>query len=463
MLGLVLTAGCYGGLGGGSVPQVSEGSVDDDDGDKDDDDGPPDDDDMGSTGAAEGSSTGSAQSGSSGSDSGEEIEYGAPAHRIRIANVELNPAVSIEIYRDGAFVPVEGWNAHAPAGRRTLLRAQWELDAGWEPREIEGRLTLRGGDGTLTELAEVELVSGPSDPIDRTTTFDWIIEPELATPGVEFSIELIDPALPADTAPPAEPARVPATGLAPLSFDPAAMQLDVTLVPVQHTLSASCPDAPEPAAEHLDNFRARLHAAYPVQSVEIRVREPIGYSSSVAAGYQPLMQHLMWLRGEDGAPPQTIYYGLIDPCGEPPIGGWAWIGDHPTLDNGWMRTGVGTWFDDNDATARILVHEVGHTLGRDHVACSGEEANPDPYYPYSGGVTGSIGWDQNTGELRPADWVDFMTYCTPKFVSDYGFMYSWGPIETMTSWTAAAPPPARFATPPPATDVRISGFCGVQR
>ena len=392
-------------------------------------------------------------------DGGPEIEYGAPAHGVRIRTVELNPAVPIEIYRDRAFVPAADWNARAPAGRRTLLRAQWELDDGWEPREIEGRLTLRSGDGTLTELSETEHVGAASDPLNEALTFDWIIEPELATPEAEFSIELIDPGLPADTPPPPQPARVPAMGLAPLGFHPSSMQLDVTLVPVQHTLTSSCPDVPEPAEEHLANFRARLHAAYPVQSVEIHVREPIAYSYSVAGGYQPLMQHLMWLRGEDGAPPHTIYYGLIDPCGEPPIGGWAWIGDHPTVDNGWMRTGVGTWFEDNDATARILVHEVGHTLGRDHVACSGQETNPDFAYPHPGGVTGSVGWDQNSGELRPADWYDFMTYCTPKFVSDYGFMHSWGPIETMTGWTTPLPraPGCSWRRSSPQTFARPTG------
>ena len=71
----------------------------------------------------------------------------------------------------------------------------------------------------------------------------------------------------------------------------------------------------------------------------------------------------------------------------------------------------------------VLAHEEGHNFGRQHSPCGGV-ANPDPNYPYAGGLIGVPGWDAfaASGNLKTsADHHDVMTYCSNLWVSDYTY------------------------------------------
>jgi hypothetical protein len=76
-------------------------------------------------------------------------------------------------------------------------------------------------------------------------------------------------------------------------------------------------------------------------------------------------------------------------------------------------------------------HELGHTLGRLHVACSGREEDTDGSYPHPGGListatTGAdafFGFDSSdlaSGIYGPT-WSDIMTYCPSQWISDYTY------------------------------------------
>lgn len=91
-----------------------------------------------------------------------------------------------------------------------------------------------------------------------------------------------------------------------------------------------------------------------------------------------------------------------------------------------------------------IAHETGHNLNLPHATCSGQEGNPDPNYPYPGGVIGSWGYDVASGTLYDPDvFVDLMTYCAPEWISDYNFNnvlnYRSGPFGWETDVEAFAP------------------------
>jgi hypothetical protein len=88
------------------------------------------------------------------------------------------------------------------------------------------------------------------------------------------------------------------------------------------------------------------------------------------------------------------------------------------------------------------VHELGHSQGRYHVACSGGEGGPDPDYPHEGGVIGVFGYSIYGHQLYlPQSARDYMTYCPGYWISDYGWNMTYGTIATLTSWDYEGAPP----------------------
>ena len=62
--------------------------------------------------------------------------------------------------------------------------------------------------------------------------------------------------------------------------------------------------------------------------------------------------------------------------------------------------------------------------------CNGDEAGPDPYWPkdHTQGnispttdhaLSAMYGFDIETLQVYPPNWKDVMTYCSPKWISDY--------------------------------------------
>lgn len=76
-------------------------------------------------------------------------------------------------------------------------------------------------------------------------------------------------------------------------------------------------------------------------------------------------------------------------------------------------------------SGETLAHELGHNLGRKHVNC-GSPDDPDGSYPYpnnqidNSGAANHYGFDIKTRKpIAPTGAKDFMSYCTPKWTSDY--------------------------------------------
>ncbi|MDE2835872.1 MAG: Ig-like domain-containing protein, partial [Bacteroidota bacterium] len=100
-------------------------------------------------------------------------------------------------------------------------------------------------------------------------------------------------------------------------------------------------------------------------------------------------------------------------------GGGYWMGLHtdPIGFNGLGR--IGGTISMSIPNANVIAHEFGHNLSLRHAPC-GNPSNVDPDYPYSEGSIGSWGFGISL-YADPAGTYDLMTYCLPKFISDYQF------------------------------------------
>ena len=396
----------------------------------------------GGTGSAEGGETGGA---ADGSDQGAVSDEPVPARGIRITNGFANQAVGVPILVDGAWVDGSGRNAPLIDGRNTLIRALYTVDPGFTPREIEVRLVLTRPDGTEEIAKKRVMVEGDATFQDFDSNFYFVVPGELIEPGLKFRFDLYETGPGYEDLPAVEEASFPAESSL-VGIEDIDMTLRVRLVPVQHNLGPECPDAPVIDDEAVKFFEDELYQQNPVQTVEIDVREPFEFTEPMTS-FGSILQALAQLRETDQADPSYYYYGLVRPCdgGASGVGGQAIsIPSFPTLENAWTRVAMGRWYGTLGATANTFVHEIGHTQGRRHVACSGDEGGPDPSYPYEAGDIGIWGFGVLDFSLyNPSSSKDYMTYCGNTWVSDWTWNKVFPFIQEMTGWDAASQVPER--------------------
>lgn len=365
-----------------------------------------------------------------------------PARGIWIRSMEANQGVEVPIYADGAwlfqgeragrFARVCGARGHwvdsleAPliAGRSTLIRVWWESSADFEAREIEARLTLYAPDGAITIHRQVSWVDRlpPCNP-ELTDTFHFVVPPNAIVPGVEAQLELFEVGHFSGEETSDAP-RGHATTRQPLGVTDTDTSITAIIVPIQHNIAQTCRDAPTIGEGAQKLFKDRLFAIHPVQEVRLSVSDPLIYEHPLNESFLGLLAELAELHGEVSA--GSHVYGVVHPCdgGPPGVQGLAiGVPDSPPDDEPWMRTSVGRWFEEDlEKTADTLVHEIGHGLGRRHVACNGNESDPDLHYPYTHATIGGWGWNLIENTMIPPDTKEYMSYCGPGWVSDWGWI-----------------------------------------
>ena len=70
--------------------------------------------------------------------------------------------------------------------------------------------------------------------------------------------------------------------------------------------------------------------------------------------------------------------------------------------------------------SQVIAHELGHNMNLEHAPCGGA-FGPDPSFPQPDGSIGSWGYDFVKGELVSSATADLMSYCRPRWISDYYF------------------------------------------
>lgn len=362
----------------------------------------------------------------------------AYAQDITITAIEANQGVAIPLLTDAGVIAPADRAARVVARRDLLVRVYWSLHADFVPRPIEAVVVLTAPDGTTDEVSAIHTPAGPSAADDLLRTFSITIPADRVQPEVALHVELRETAGAASTE--SAPNRAPAE---PLSLDAhdGPHTLRVRLVPVKHDLGPGCPEAPVFDDDTLWIYWDLLFGQTPTESVEIDVRAPMVWTQPLTE-FDALLDTVSTLHAQDGADPSIFYYAMFTPCDAGPAdydGMAIDIPTWPTVDNAWTRTAVGRWYDDPWYDGQLMVHELGHTLGRWHVTCTGEELEPDAGYPHPGGALGGFGWSPGDGWLSSDATRDYMSYCTDQWVSDYGWEQVLDAIAELSSWPMAAP------------------------
>ena len=193
-----------------------------------------------------------------------------------------------------------------------------------------------------------------------------------------------------------------------------ATRMELVLVPL--VSGAYVPTMPTAAAV-LDEITRR----FPLPRANITVTTRAAYTlTSVTDGldidteWSSALNELRQLRlMEIGAGNTTrFYFGVVRRSG----GGVAGIGYVP----GFAAIG----WDSASQWPRTMSHELGHNFSRPHAPCGGP-ANPDPNYPYGGGLLGPIPLMDSIPAaidiLSPNGLADIMGYCSGVWFSDYNY------------------------------------------
>jgi hypothetical protein len=315
-----------------------------------------------------------------------------------------------------ALVRVHAKTAPPPAGTsmpRKPIRLKAELRV-----HVDGEkdIVLTDGPRTLTPTLDEATI---------TSTFNFELEPEQVKPGATLSVELFDP-----TGKDPTTVRYPATEeepALPMNVGPIAPKLKVRLVPVQYEADGSGRMPPLDDAT-VEAYRKGLYKLYPAADVEVSVREPLNWPLVVeptGKGWDELLDAIMKTRKSD-APPDDVYYvGIFNPA--PTEGEYCkrgcvlGVAPWSALRETSLRAALVVGYPSERANG-TMAQEIAHAMGRAHAPC-GNPAGIDRKYPYTSGGIGVWGWDIIDKELIDPEGrvFDFMSYCSPVWVSDYTF------------------------------------------
>jgi hypothetical protein len=198
--------------------------------------------------------------------------------------------------------------------------------------------------------------------------------------------------------------------------------LDVMIVPIRYTHTPNGQVYPAPTADTISVVITKL---YPVPSVNLSWHTPVNFTGDLSgsSAWNTLLNQVTSLRqSEVGSNSPRIYYALVpiqNGTGQwfnSGIAGIGWLGGNRAsvgLDLGGASSGF------------VAAHEIGHNLGRYHAPC-GNPSGVDGNYPYTGASIGQFGLDVVALRVwspgAPDNAKDVMSYCNPKWISDYTYV-----------------------------------------
>lgn len=346
---------------------------------------------------------------------------------ISVGEVAVFQATKISVAKAGAKVTS---TTPIVAGRDGLVRLYVTPGAGWASKSVTAVLSLTTAAGmALPQVTSTQTISAASTDAAASSTFNFSVPGSSLPVGVKFAVAITDPSASETASGTASTARYPADGsLVTLGTQSSGTQLKVTLVPVQYGADGSN-RLPDVSAAQVESYRQEMLAIYPAAKVDITVRAPFHWTSTISAsgsGFSGILQAMVNLRQTDNAPDDVYYFGAFAPsasfnsyCGGGCVTGLSGVNEQENDPTG--RASVGVGFGGDDSSAVTMAHELGHAHGRSHAPCGGA-SGVDPQFPYSTGGIGPWGYNIVTKTLiNPAQGKDIMGYCQPEWVSDYTY------------------------------------------
>jgi hypothetical protein len=358
--------------------------------------------------------------------------------------VEANQGIGVAIGRDGAGVGGGDRSSYLLQNRLTLIRAFWkELPADWVPRKIEGRLILKYPDGTEKTVSSVATVEGASFIGNLSKSFYWgLMAPEVV-PGLQYRIELWETEegfalLPEGTAAGPVAAKLPLEGNTLIGIEDSYQTLKVIVVPFNYDDGMGCKTTPDTSPETMQKFQDYMFMMNPIEKLDFTISAPIDWNDPLE-DFNELNSYMSGKRAEWGVPENMYLYGLVDVCsgGLGGAGGKAYgIPTGGLKSDAWQRVSSGLSLANNvEFSSETFVHEVGHSQGRYHVYCNGQEGGPDFGYPHMNGEIGEWGFGIINFKLyHPTVHRDYMTYCHPVWASTFGWNKVYPVIKNLSSW-----------------------------
>ena len=228
-----------------------------------------------------------------------------------------------------------------------------------------------------------------------------VVPGSVVMPGLEMVVE-IDPDQSLDAALDVG-ARLPATGRAALDVR-SVPPFELTLIPLlwEEKPDRSVLTQTEGLSAESDLFRM-TRDLLPVREFRLKVHEPVMISldptGEICKGIRPEMELIYAMEGAKGH-----YMGIVRAAGRN-TAGIAELG-------GFLSMSV--------LHEAVIAHELGHNLNLTHAPGCGA-FTADPYFPTEDGSIGAWGYDFVNETLVNPGTSDLMTYCEPKWISDYSF------------------------------------------
>ena len=286
------------------------------------------------------------------------------------------------------------------AGDRALLRVFLTATRS-NQTDIPGVWARFHADGRQIHSQRIPGKSGPVptevDEGDLSKSVNAVIGGDVIRSGLEMVIEVdsVDAGL-------GVPRRIPETGRLAVEIDSVPL-FDLTAIPF---LWETDPDSSiidlvdavskEPGKHSLlDETRTLL----PVADLEVTAHDPVESSTNNAFLLLNRTRAIRVMEGGEGH-----YMGTM--AGK--VTGAAGVAFVPG------RSSFSV------PVSHVVAHELGHNMSLFHAPC-GRPAGVDPAYPYRDGSIGAWGYDFEAEELVGNTTRDLMSYCGPRWISDYHF------------------------------------------
>jgi hypothetical protein len=384
------------------------------------------------------------KSGAAGSNAAGEAGAGGastllPALGVKLTLVEANQGTAVALSTENLAERTQR-NAVLIAGRPALIRAHFEIEPGFVPRELRAVLSLAHGAVTETRSSSKRVLKSSETDI-LESTFNFLLSASEVTEDLKLSIELqemIPDATGSELA-----VRFPKLGSATFGAKAGRMELHVVIVPAK-----TAQGVPVSTPARRTRIEQHLFDLYPVQKVNVTWAEaasPVDPKDRLTS-YELLRDMCQ----RDRAAPNVLYHLLIARAdSEFGFRGISAGANSATLACSAVAITVlenapgedvayidGTETP-NGGNPNTIAHELAHNHGRKHVAC-GNVANPDLRFPYEEGFLGAQGYSLKENALKPTkQFRELMGYCSPRWISDWMWNQLEKDVRTLTAFSGA--------------------------